>query len=145
MASLLWGPIRPNPRLAFPPRPSWKCKRDTLQNTWSSYVGMAARTPAPDAASGTEDEFGPQAHDGLVPRELVPQEPYRIARRQRDLGGSQTIEFSVYGERGIRLSDALEENWLGLELRDDRSMFGDDRVQIMIRLHVRAASDLPCV
>jgi hypothetical protein len=65
------------------------------------------------------------------------QETYKPARQQKELVGRQTIEFSVFGKEGIRLSDALEGNWVGFEGRDDRSLFGDDRLQIMIRLHVR--------
>ena len=37
----------------------------------------------------------------------------------------------------------LEENWAGLEGQDDRSSFGDDRVQIMIRLHGCQQSSRP--
>ena len=66
----------------------------------------------------------------------MPQVTYKTARKQRELGGSQVIEFYVYGERGVRLSDALGQNWAGFERRDDRSLFDDDRVQIMIRLRV---------
>ena len=66
----------------------------------------------------------------------MPQEAFKPARRQKVLGGSQTIEFSVDGGKGIRLSDASGENWAGFEDRDDRSLFGG-RLQIMIRLHVR--------
>lgn len=73
----------------------------------------------------------------------MPQETYKTARKQRELGGSQVIEFYVYGERGIRLSDALGQNWAGFEGRDDRSLFDDDRVQIMIRLHVSLSSEIP--
>ena len=40
----------------------------------------------------------------------MPQEAYKAARKQKELGGSQVIEFYVYGERGVRLSDALGQN-----------------------------------
>jgi len=66
----------------------------------------------------------------------MPQEAYKTARKQKEFGGLRVIEFYVYGEKGIRLSDALGENWAGLEDRDNRSFFDDDRAQIMIRLHV---------
>jgi len=97
---------------------------------------MGIRTSAPDATSRTDDVTNSQAHYGRTQRKLIPQVPYRAAKQQRDVEGPWIIEFSVYGEKGIRLSDALEENWAGFEGRDDRSLFGDDRVQIMIRLHV---------
>jgi hypothetical protein len=51
--------------------------------------------------------------------------------------GSDIIEFVVGGEEGIRLSDASEGNWTDFEDRDDRSLFEEDRLQIIIRLHVR--------
>lgn len=80
---------------------------------------------------------GQDTTDGPTLRTLVPQKVYIPPRQQRELGGSQTIEFSVRGGSGIRLSDALEGRWAGLEGRDDDSLFGDDRTQIMLRLHVR--------
>jgi hypothetical protein len=63
--------------------------------------------------------------------------PYKSARRQAQFAGSDVIEFVVDGKEGVRLSDALEGNWTGLEGRDDRSLFDGDRPQIIIRLHVR--------
>ena len=100
---------------------------------------MSTRTSAPDAtASVIEEVTDSRTHNGLVaPRKLMPQETFRAAKKQRDLGGSRVIEFYVYGEKGIRLSDALGENRAGLEGRDNRILFRDDRTQIMIRLHVR--------
>ena len=86
---------------------------------------------------GVEDREEPQAYDGPVRRELVPQYAYKSARQQKELSGLRTIKFSVYGMEGIRLSDALEENWAGLEGRDDRPLIEDGRVQVMVRLHVR--------
>jgi len=64
------------------------------------------------------------------------QQTYKPTRRQKELEGTRVVEFYVYGEMGIRLSDALRENWEGLEGRDNRTLFDDDRVQIMIRLLV---------
>lgn len=64
----------------------------------------------------------------------LPQVPYRSMRHQAAPG---VIEFVVDGERGIRLSDVLEGNWVGLEGRDDRSLFEGTRLQIILRLHVR--------
>jgi len=99
-----------------------------------SYAERATQT---DATSGGEDEEIPQARGGVTARELVPQETYKPARQQKELGDLQAIEFSVRGDIGIRLSDALEGNWKGFEGRDDRSLFGGDRLQIMVRLRVR--------
>jgi len=97
----------------------------------------ATQTTDPDTGGGGRRE-DPQAHRSLTPRRLVLQEIWKPARQQKeDLGGSQTIDFYVYGERGIRLSDALDGNWMGLEGRDDRSLLGDDRLQIILRLQVR--------
>ena len=67
----------------------------------------------------------------------MPQKTFKPARQQKELGGPQIIEFFVHGGIGIRLSDASEGNWAGFGGRDDRFLFGDDRLQIMIRLHVR--------
>jgi hypothetical protein len=97
---------------------------------------MSIQTSAPDAARVIEDEVDLREHNGLAPRKLVPQETYKTARKQKELGGSRVIEFHVYGEKGIRLSDALGKDCVGLEGRDDRSLFEEDRAQIMIRLHV---------
>ena len=94
------------------------------------------RTPVPDAVSEIEDRGGPRTHNSPAPRRVMPQEAYKTARKQKEFGGLRVIEFYVYGEKGIRLSDALGENWAGLEDRDNRSFFDDDRAQIMIRLHV---------
>lgn len=64
------------------------------------------------------------------------QEIYKPTRR----ADPKVIEFIVEGEVGIRLSDALEGNWVGFGGRDDRFLFDGDRHQILIRLHVRLSS-----
>ena len=64
------------------------------------------------------------------------QEIYKPTRR----ADPKVIEFIVEGEVGIRLSNALEGNWVGFGGRDDRSLFDGDRHQILIRLHVRLSS-----
>ena len=64
---------------------------------------------------------------------------YKPTRRHAEYEGSDIIRFIVYGEEGIRLSDALEGNWEGLEGRDDRSLFRGDRLQIILRLQVRGS------
>ena len=79
----------------------------------------------------------PQAHRRPTPRGLARQETYKLTRRRAEFEGSDTIRFVVNGEEGIRLSDALEGNWEGLEGRDDRSLFRGDRLQIILRLQVR--------
>ena len=97
----------------------------------------ALQSSDPDTASGGENEVAPKARNSPTIRKLVPQETFKPARQQKEFGASQVIEFSVNGEKGICLSDASEENWEGFDGRDDRSFFGDDRRQIMVRLHVR--------
>ena len=87
--------------------------------------------------TGSEDQGDFQAHNVPAARKLVPQETFEPARKRKERWDSQVIDFSVYGVEGIRLSDALEGNWAGFEGRDDRSLFGDGRNQIMVRLHVR--------
>ena len=95
------------------------------------------RASDPAIASWNEDSGGSQAHGGPTTRELVPQETFRPARQQKEHWDSQAIEFSAHGGKGVRLSDALDGNWGGLEGRDDRSLFGNNRPQIVIRLRVR--------
>ena len=64
--------------------------------------------------------------------------PYRSARRQEQFTGSEAIDFIVYGQEGISLSDALGGNWIGFGGWDDTFSFGGGgRLQILIRLHVR--------
>ena len=93
---------------------------------------------SPGQSTVGEGENGDgQIHTSSTKREMVPQETYTPPRPQRELEGPLTIEFSVRGERGIRLSDALEGNWGGLEKWDDRPFSGDDRVAIILRMHVR--------
>lgn len=77
---------------------------------------------------------------GSTSRKLVPQETYKPPRHQKGLSGIQTVEFSVYGEKGIRLSDVLEGKWAGFDGRDDRPLFGDHRLSIMLRLQVRLSA-----
>ena len=114
-----------------------------FQNTWSLHAEMGLQTSTPDVLSGIEDKAESRAHGGRILRKLIPQVTYKATRQQKELEGPRTIDFSVYGEEGIRLSDALEENWVGFEGRDDRSLFEEDRVQIMIRLHVSCQRSSP--
>lgn len=70
-------------------------------------------------------------------RNLVSQVPYKCVRHPPT---PSTIEFIVDGESGARLSDVLEGNWTGFEGRDDRSLFGSDRSQIFLRVHLVGCS-----
>lgn len=78
----------------------------------------------------------PQVRGRQTALELVPQVPYRLARRQAEFVDPSVIKFVVDGQEGIRLSDASEGNWEGFEGGDDRSPFGGDRSQILIRFRV---------
>ena len=63
----------------------------------------------------------------------VTYKPKRLGESQ----GPKVINFVVDGVDGIRLSNALKDNWAGFEGRDDRSLFGKDRrSQIILRLQV---------
>lgn len=64
------------------------------------------------------------------------QETYKLTRHHVEFEGPEVIKFIVDGKEGIRLSDALEGNWAGFEGRDDRALFGGDRLQIILRLQV---------
>jgi len=89
--------------------------------------------PTSDRARQGQD----RAHRRPTPRGPARQETYKLTRRHAGFDGSDIIRFVVNGKEGIRLSDALEGNWEGLEGRDDRSLFRDDRLQIILRLQVR--------
>lgn len=97
----------------------------------------AIQTSDPDTVNRGEEGEESRAHGGLATRKLVPQKTFKPARRQNKSWDSQVVKFSVHGEEGVRLSDVLEGNWLGFEGRDEMPLSGDDRLQIMIRLHVR--------
>lgn len=84
--------------------------------------------------TASEDKEDPRAHNGLRIRRLIPQETSKPKKQQKEWA-PQAIEFSINGKEGIRLSDALEENWRGFDGRDDTSLFGEDRFQITVRLH----------
>jgi len=126
---------RPNPRFVLSQFLMWECYHDTSQPL--SYTDKAIQVPDMSTAARGGDREDFQAHGGVAARKLVPQEIFKSARRQIAHGDSQVIEFSVYGKKGIRLSDASEGNWGGFQGRDDRSLFGENRLQIMVRLHVR--------
>lgn len=86
----------------------------------------------------SEDEIAAEQEQVQpVPRELLPQVPYKSSARKARFKSSDTIEFIVNGERGIRLSDALDGNGEGLHGRDDRSLFKGNRPQIIVRIQVR--------
>lgn len=83
----------------------------------------------------------PQARMEQTLFELAHQEPYKLRRRGEFVDPS-VIKFVVNGQEGIRLSDASECNWEGFEDGDDRSLFGWDRSQILVRLHVSHLVDM---
>ena len=100
-----------------------------------SYADKAIQTVDPNTSGGCQ--AGQEELQTLQPRKLVPQESYRAPGQPRNFGNTNPIEFIVNGEEGIRLSDVSEDKWVGFEGGDDRSLFEGERLQIMIRLHVR--------
>jgi hypothetical protein len=121
------------------PKGMGKAEGSTATSSYLNRLENAAQTANLHVASeGNDGKDGPQAHQPIS-RGLVPQEIYKTTRQWSQLSGSGVVEFVVDGKEGIRLSDALEGHWRGFEGRDDRSFFGDDRYQIMIRLHVRCS------
>ena len=111
---------------------------DTSQATGLPYPESVIQTSIEGAPGRRELEENRRVYSGPTPRTLASQVVYKPPRRQKELGGSNVIDFSVRGERGICLSDALEGNWAGFVGRDDRDLFGDGphRLVIMFRLHV---------
>ena len=84
-----------------------------------------------------------QVRCDLTSPTLVPQVDYIPPRQQKKFEGPKNIDFLVHGEKGIRVSDALEGKWSGLVGRDDRPLAEDDRAQITFRLLVRLRAILP--
>jgi len=80
----------------------------------------------------------PQANRQPTTRTPAPQVTYKLVRRHVEFKDFKVIKFIANGKEGIRLSDVLGGNWAGFEGRDDESLFGGERLQIMIRLHVRS-------
>lgn len=115
----------------------------SIEHGYSSHQENAPQTtpsgcPSEEGETPTEVQEQGQVHGRPIPRDPIPQVPYRSSRRQEQFTNSQAIKFVVNGEEGIRLSDALEGNWTGFQGRDDTFTFGGvGRSQIMIRLHVR--------
>jgi len=115
-----------------------KALTNTLQRAYPSYTNKAIQTVGSDPTSAKKSgQDRPQTHRRPTPRVPAPQETYKPAQHHAEFAGSNVIEFVVDGREGIRLSDASEGNWVGLEGRDDRSLFEGDRLQIIFRLHVR--------
>ena len=100
-------------------------------------MDTAARASDQNTASRSEYGEIPPIRNDPTSREFVPQKVYKPLRRQQNPGDPQTIEFLVSGERGICLSYALEKKWDGFEGRDDTTLFGDIRIQIMLRMQAR--------
>ena len=119
---------------------SWKCSQELLQHVHVPYAEKVSHKSQPDrvrVSEVTEVQEQARDHRRQTLRHQVSQVPYKPARRPTNAVASDDIEFVVDGERGIRLSDALEEHWVGLRGRDDRSLFECDRLQIMLRFQVR--------
>ena len=74
-----------------------------------------------------------QSHQQEIPRDLVLQVPYKSTRQ---FPASDNIEFFVNGKSGIRLSDALDDTWVGFRGRDDKTLFDGKRQQVMCRFQV---------
>lgn len=83
-----------------------------------------------------------QAGNCQTLRELIPQDIYQPPRQKKKFKEFRVIEFSVRGEKGLLLSDALEGKWDGFDGRDDKPFSCDDGAQIMLRLRVRFRADL---
>ena len=111
---------------------------DTSQATGLPYPELSIQTSSEGTPGRSELEENRRVYNGPTSRILVPQVAYKTSRRQKEPGGPDAIDFSVRGERGISLSDALEGNWAGFVGRDDKDLFGDSphRLVIMFRLHV---------
>lgn len=123
--------VIPSLRLPTPQR----CSRNASQHISLSY---AYKTINPDASSECKVcREEPKVNKPPIVRKLAPQEFYGSIRKPTNFRSSYTIEFRVDGQEGIRLSDASEDNWVGLEGRDDRLLFEGDYLQMIIRLHVR--------
>lgn len=103
------------------------------------HIGGTVEIFSRDKLGNNGGRKGPGARNSLSSCDLVPQNIYKPPKRQRKFKGPKTIQFLVWGEKGIRLSDALEGKWDGFEGRDDRFLFEDDRVQITLRLRVSPA------
>jgi hypothetical protein len=113
---------------------------NVFQVTHPSYAGNVAQAFNMYVAIGCKDDQDELQTHQPVSRKLAPQEIYKTARQQAGFRSAGVIEFAVDGKEGIRLSDALEGNWKGFEGRDDRSLFEDDRHQIILRLHVSGSA-----
>ena len=113
----------------------------TRQRADLSYAEKAIQTIQSDLVvesyPGEDHDVLHYTHKRSTPvHSPIFQEIYKPTRR----ADPKVIEFIVKGEVGVRLSDALEGNWVGFGGRDDRSLFDGDRHQILIRLHVRLSS-----
>lgn len=94
------------------------------------------QAPRHGTVGGGESEGDLQVYNHLPSRMLVPQETYKPPRQQREVEGPRAIEFFARGQRGIRLFDALEGNWTGFDGRDDRHLFEEGRLTIIVRMQV---------
>jgi len=110
----------------------------SFKRAYLYYTEKAIQATQSDPTNeGGNGQGRPQPSRLPEPRDPVPQEAYKPTRNHAGFAGSEVIRFVVDGEEGIRLSEALEANGVGFEGRDDRSLFQGDRLQIILRLHVR--------
>ena len=130
------GACLTQPQVSSSIRSTLRCDPHETQPTGLPYVSTVIQSSSRDAASEGEDKEECQLFGGPASRKLVVQGQYKPPRQQRDLEGPSTIDFFVCGQKGIRLSDALEGKFAGLEGRDDRPLFGNDRTHVMLRLQV---------
>ena len=115
-----------------------KALTEYIQHTYPTYTTTRTTQSAPISEHNTvEGQVQAQSRRPTVTRNLVPQKPYQSNTRQGGFTSSEVVQFIVNGRAGIRLSDALEEKWEGLDGRDDRSPFAGNRSQVIIRLQVK--------
>jgi len=119
---------------------------DLIQATYPSYAEKTTQTTNLDTSGECKRDHWEEAHQMCRPplkHKMAPQELYKATRHLTGFGESDIIEFIVDSEEGICLSNASEDNWVGFKGGDDRSLFEGDRLQIMIRLHVRLGRCVP--
>ena len=94
---------------------------------------MCESTTSPPSAGGS-----PFATESLqLLGEMVPQRPY--LSRNSKIGparGAHRIDFTMKEGGGFAVRDALDENYVGLVLRDDTTMFVHCSSSISIRFEV---------
>jgi len=135
--------LRPSSRAGYSPQSVLGCAEEEIVDT-----GLIAYWPA------TLDQFHPEGppSTGIPPYQVamesqtatfppnwrkIPQKVYDHERRQWDFTPSEPIFFSVNGRPGLNIGDALRENFMGLEGRDDpvlRDVGSTISCQFLVRL-----------